>query len=324
MRPILSVSLVTFNGAQYIRECLKSVQEQTLTNFEVIIVDNASSDDTVTIAREVMPAAGIIENSLNVGFAEGHNSAIARATGRYVLVLNQDSILEGDYCEKLVAFLEAHSDAASATGTILRCDALTKQVKKRIMDSQGMFITKAYFVRLTNEGQPSSGNENEPREVFGIPATVALYRRSALDDVAIPTEKGKEVFDEDFFMYKEDVDLSYRLQWRGWKSYLIPDAISYHVRTKRGGSRPSRWINELSYRNTILYQWKNISRDLFARVWPSILFFEAAKIAYSLVCEPSSLLRIVDVWRLRSRMSQKRAWIMGNRKVTAKQLLRFY
>ncbi|MBI4268213.1 glycosyltransferase family 2 protein [Candidatus Uhrbacteria bacterium] len=320
----LSISLVTFNGAKLIRACLESVCRQTLRDVEVIIVDNASTDDTVAIVREICPNAIIISNKKNLGFAAAHNQAIAKATGEYILVLNQDASLEPEYCEKLVDFMKKNPSVGSATGTIVRCESLTERPKNPIIDSQGMFLKNRYFVRLLGEGEAYKEGEREPKEVFGIPATVALYRKSALDDVALPLDGRHEVFDEDFFMYKEDVDLAYRLQWRGWKSYLVPDAHCWHIRTKRGGSRPHRWINELSYRNTILCEWKNISFDLFVWVWPSIVSYEAAKLLYSLLREPSSLLRIRDLWRLRSRMKRKRAWIMRNRKADPKELLKFY
>lgn len=322
----LSVSLVTFNGAAHIRECLESILAQTLRDIEVVIVDNASTDTTVAIGREVCPHARIVQNEQNTGFAAGHNLAIAESTGEYILVLNQDAALEPDYCGKLIDFMEKNSGVGSATGTILRCDSLTERPKNPIVDSQGMFLKNRYFVRLIAEGEPYKPRqrEAEPQEVFGIPATVALYRKAALDDIAIPVSGKKEVFDEDFFMYKEDVDLAYRLQWRGWKSYLVCDALSYHIRTKRGGARPHAWINELSYRNTLLCEWKNISPELFARLWPSIGAYECAKFFYSLLREPSSLLRLSDLWRYRSRMNKKRAWIMANRTASVQDILRFY
>lgn len=331
----LSISLVTFNGAQLIRECLESITKQTLQDIEVIVVDNASIDDTVAIAMATDPGVTVIQNKKNCGFAAAHNTAIARSTGECVLVLNQDATLEPDYCETLIAFMEKHPQAGSATGTILRCESLTKRQELPIVDSQGMVIQKRYFVRLLGEGEPfhkdtgesiapKPNGGGEPKEVFGIPATVAVYRKAALDDVAIPVDGTHEVFDEDFFMYKEDVDLAYRLQWRGWKSYLVPNALCYHIRTKRGGSRPHRWINELSYRNTFFCEWKNISSEVFARVWPSIVGYEIAKFFYSLLREPSSLRTFADLWRFRTRMNAKRKWIMLNRKASVSDILKFY
>ncbi|MDO8489929.1 MAG: glycosyltransferase family 2 protein [bacterium] len=317
----LAISLVTYNGAGYIRECLESVKRQTLHDIEVIIIDNASTDETVAIVREVCPDARLVVNAKNVAFAAGHNQAIRMSTAVFVLVLNQDSILEPDYCEQLVEYALRNPGVGSMTGTILRCDSLTNRPKNPIVDSQGMFIKSRYFMRLRAEGEAYVPGSTAPLEVFGVPATTVLYRREALEDVAGPS---REYFDEDFFMYKEDVDLAYRLQWRGWKSILVPSAIAWHIRSKRLGSRTSKFINELSYRNTFLYQWKNVSGGLFWRVGLSMIFFESLKFLYSLFRERSSLVQLRIVWNLRTRMSAKRAWIMNNRKVSNLTISRFY
>ncbi len=310
-----AISLVLFNAEQYIRPCLNSLITQSRFPQEFIAYDNHSVDGTIEVIRRQNARIHLIESENNIGFGCAHNEVIAKTSADYILVTNQDLVLGQDYCEKLVYFLDEHPDVASVTGKILRVASLETIPQNFGIDACGISISQCQRASLTHSGRPSD-TCTEVHEVFGVPATCALYRRSALEDSAIDINGVKEYFDGDFFMYKEDTDLAYRLRLRGWKSYCIPSAIAYHIRTAKSSylvfNRGSEMLKYWSYRNQWYLLIKNLPHSLFWRYGLQIVLFELAKFLYSLVLESHSLKAIDDICRKYELMVQKRRFIQSH------------
>lgn len=326
--PKVTISLLTWNGARYLPWLMKSLSEQSYVDWELLVLDNASSDESVNIIREYYPKARIVNQKQNIGFAKGHNLLINWSDSDYILVLNQDVILEPNYLRELVDFLEKNKKAASCAGKLMYWD-FDNGLKTKIIDSYGLKINKKREVVDMYQGQKEK--EVEDHEVFGLSATATLYRRKALDIVAgEPKANHLEYFDEDFFAYKEDIDLAWRLRLFGWQNWLITTSQAYHHRSVSKGqnireSRKQRgFANKLSYRNHLMMVYKNsfyknLFKDFFTVKW-----YEFKKFVYLLIFERSTLRGLQEFWKNFSKISKKRKYIMKNKKIESADIYKWF
>lgn len=307
----LVVSLLTYNSKQYLSDCLTSIANQTFRDFELYCRDNNSSDGSAEVVRATYSSAHVVQSSTNDGFARGHNATIRETDSEYLCILNHDLILDANYFQDCVAFLDAHPHVASVSGMLARMHPLTVNGKGDMIDSSGIVFGKTGRAVNLYAGKPLA-LVSQPLRVLGVAATAAIYRRTAIEDIAIDGE----IFDEDFFMYKEDVDLALRLKLRGWEAYTIPRARAWHVRStdQRILARRFSFINRLSYRNHWFILIKSVPREQYFVYGPLIALFELAKFFYLLVAERSTLRVLGDVWRLRKKMFAKREIIMSRQK----------
>lgn len=338
-RTKLAISLVTYNAERYLPFCLNSLAEQTFQEFFLLIIDNGSTDDTIRYVKENYPQHKLIEHKQNAGFAKAHNQGIAWTDSDYVMLLNQDVILEKDYLVRAMDFLEKNPDVAALSGKILIWDFINNQ-KTRIIDSLGLKVFKNHQVTDSGQGEEDAGQYNEVKEVFGVSGAVPIYRRHFLEKIKIRPSglmSPQEYFDEDFFSYKEDVDLAFRLRLAGHKAIYLPFSVAYHDRSVRGTndasnkaikkSRASRdkVIKMYSYKNHLLLLLKNeFFSNLFKYFFP-IFWYEFKKILYILIFEQSTLEGLKLFFRQKSRILKKRRYIIKNiRKIKAKELAKWY
>lgn len=319
-----AVSLVTYNGENYLPRCMQSVSAQTKIAAEYRICDNASTDASVEIIRKNLQKETFVSLKENTGFAKAHNDAIRHTRSQYILILNQDVVLDSSYCELLTSFMESRPDVGSVSGLIVRIGSFDDIGHSDAIDACGISIAQSQHAYLTHSGLPVSSCTSE-HEVFGIPATCALYRRSALEDCAIDNKGEREYFDEDFFMYKEDVDLAYRMRLRKWKSYCIPRALCYHVRSAKSShlvlNRGAKAIRYWSYRNHWYVLYKNVPMECIPFVIIQALLYECAKCMYILLCEPAQLRAFTELWKMHAAMKTKRTVIQSRRTCSTSDLL---
>lgn len=311
--PRVTINLLTWNGAQYLPLLLRSLQEQTFRDWELLVLDNASYDNSVAVVEEYFPPATIIKQKQNVGFAKGHNLLIKWSKSDYVLVLNQDVILEPDYLKILVKFMDAHPQVASCSGKILYWD-FPESKKTNKVDSYGLRVGRNRQVVDWRQSEEDSIAENQ--EVFGLSAVAVLYRREALENVKMPRDNNDyEYFDEDFFSYKEDIDLAWRLRLWTWENWLVASTKAYHHRTVSGrqGLKERRQYrglaNKLSYRNHWYLLYKNSCFSNELRDWRQILWYEFKKIIYLLIWERPTLVGIKEFFKYLPKMARKRRYI---------------
>lgn len=344
--PKVVVSIVTWNSMKFLPDMLASLKTQTCEDAALIIVDNASTDGVIDFVRAHHPEAVVIRNPKNLGFAHGHNQAIAYARAHlrtegdelYMLVTNPDVILTPNYIDTIVGRMEERRDAGSAGGKLLKMyqtgeDVLTEQVRSDIIDSTGIRITRSRRGVERGAGETDDASQyGRTEEVFGVSGALAMYRLSALEDIAY---RG-EFFDEDFFAYKEDIDIAWRLRLRGWAALYVPFAKAYHYRTAYGRERTgiiesirrrrirSAAVNFYSHRNHLLLLMKNdtiVNTMLHA---PFILWYEFRKFLYVLFFEPRTLRAIAAAFFLMPRMLSKRRAVMSRATVRSADIRRWF
>jgi len=309
----VAVNIVTFNSATDITPCLDSLKEQTFRDFRIHVLDNASTDET--IARLAACEVDLIRSSVNTGFAKGHNDLIRAFPADYILILNPDTILRPNFLAELVTALSERSDAASATGKLLRMDS-------RTIDSTGILMLRNQRHLDRGAGEPDLGQYDKPEDVFGPSGAAALYRVDALRDAAFDGQ----YFDEDFFAYREDADLAWRCRLLGWSSIYVPSAVALHRRRVTPERRPqlSALINYHSVKNRFLLRFNDMTRALYARDFWQITFRDAAVVGYVLVREWSSFGALVFPLRHFSRLWKKRKLIQSRRRATDFELGRWF
>lgn len=333
--PSLTISLVTWNSQAFILECLKALFAQTRKDFTLIIVDNASRDETLSTIRNEYPHVKVLHHSSNLGFARAHNLVLTLARTPYVLVLNPDVLLAPNFLEKALPILEQHPELGSAQGKLRRFtidmeDDLRQPVRSDILDGTGLMGTPARQFANRGEGEDDVGQYDTAQDIFGPSGACALYRRAALESVRL----GREYFDEDFFAYVEDSDLAWRLQRAGWKSCYIPEALAWHYRTVQHDSslrntllsRSNRTVHvrRLALANVLAVMIKNLDRGTFLRHGARIISREVGKALYVLVREPRVLPGYGRLLRLLPRYLRKRRMIQQHAHVTAKELNRYF
>ncbi|KKR08569.1 MAG: Glycosyl transferase family protein [Parcubacteria group bacterium GW2011_GWC2_39_14] len=317
----VSINLVTWNGAKYIDNCLRSVFAQTFKDYSILIIDNGSSDETLAIIKEQYPQLKVIEHKKNIGFAKAHNQAIHWSKSDYVLLLNQDVVLASGYLNDLVNFLDNNSMAGSVAGKILR---LQDEEKTNYIDSVGLRIYKNYRVVDMGAGEVDEGQYDAITEIFGVSGALPVYRRKALEEIMYQ----QEYLDESFFSYKEDVDLAHRLITAGWQSWRVPTAVAYHDRTvsspyekmtavkvAQNRQKKSKFAKFYSYRNHLYFLKKNLSRLTLA-----VFFYELVKAVYVLLFEPRNLRAWKDYFHVRKELKAKRDLIQKRRKISEEKL----
>ncbi|MDP3965087.1 MAG: glycosyltransferase family 2 protein [bacterium] len=291
MQPKLTISLVTWNSSQDLPNFFESLKTQSFQDFELLVVDNHSIDDSLDKIKDLYPEATILPQSKNLGYGAAHNIAIAQSKSPFHLVLNADLRLGPDFIARLLEAMEQDDKAASAGGKLLKLGETSPTI-----DSAGLEMHRSRRVTDRGEGEPDQGQYDSKEEIWGISGAACLFRKSALEQVK---EGAGEYYDARFFMYKEDVDLAWRLQKAGWKSLYVPSAVAYHRRSAFGRQddlavaaarkEKSKMMNYYSYRNHLLTLFKNETTRTFLPRAPWIIWYELKKLAYLLFFEPKTL-----------------------------------
>lgn len=300
----MSAIVVNWNGIRFLDACLDALKAQAYPSIEAIVVDNGSSDGSIDLL-ERRPDIRLIRNPRNLGFAAANNVGLQAATGEYVLLLNYDATLEPGYVASLVAALRRDPRLGSATGKLLRPAAAGMA---RIVDSTGHLIFRNDWAANRGENEPDGVAHDVAGEVFGVCAAAGLYRRIMLDDVTVDDE----VLDSAFFAYLEDVDLDWRAQLRGWRSWYEPTATATHYRGGSGG-RSSVEIQRHIFKNRILMIIKNDGGPSFGWRLPGILAFTAAKFIVGIIGSPAFALAVSQTIRAMPQAWRRRRQIQARR-----------
>ena len=244
----LSIVIPNFNGKQFLKTCLDSIKNQNYSFYNVIIVDNASSDGSVQYIHENYPEFTLIQNKENLGFAAAVNQGIKSSSSEYIFLLNNDVELEQDSISNLLKCIKKDKNIFGVSSKMILYTDRSK------MDDAGDEYTILGWTRKVGDGK-SPELYNAERETFSVCAGAALYRKSILDELGY--------FDENFFAYMEDVDISYRARIRGYKCVYCPDAVVYHFGSGTSGSRYNEFKIRLAARNNVYVPYKNMP-------WPQL------------------------------------------------------
>jgi len=223
LKPLVSIIIVNWNGVQHLECCLASLKAQSFRDFEVVLVDNGSSDGSVAYLKERHPWVRLVELQENTGFATGNNVGLRHCLGDYVVTLNNDTRAEPDWLETLVRVAQANPSVGMVGSRICSFD------DPDLIDSLGHGVCLDGMSRGRFRLQKYSDLElPEVVEILFPSACVALYRRSMLEETGF--------FDDDFFAYAEDTDLGLRCRLAGWPALLATRAVVYHKYSMTGGS----------------------------------------------------------------------------------------
>jgi GT2 family glycosyltransferase len=330
----VAVNIVRYNHPlSVLQECLSSVLAQELDSYTVTVTvtENGSKD---SIKSELFALFGdnprfrYEDNGANLGFAGAHNRFILHAAADVVVPLNPDTILTPGYLQALTAVFD-DPRVGAATGKMLRPQPSPDG--SPILDGTGIVMSRGRRGRERGQNQADTGQFDNSRRVFGVSGTASAFRKSALEHVRI----GKhEYFDEDFFAYWEDLDLSWRLRLAGYECVYVPEAVVYHSRlagqSKSGYRRPVEFIKHHKRLPTSIVRlnWKNqlfciIKSDFGWSFWrdcPFIIARQVCMFAYILVFEPRTLGAALELFRSVPKMLEKRRAIRSKRDIDSKEI----
>jgi GT2 family glycosyltransferase len=308
----VSAAILNWNGGDLVVECLRSLLRQTYPIAELIVVDNASTDDSLEHLRAEAPGIKVIGNSQNLGFAAAANQAIAIATGGWFLLANLDVEFEPDFVARLVAAGDRDPAIGALAGKLLRARAGGAPA---IVDSTGHVLYRNGWAANRGEGLPDSGQWERPEEVFGVTGAAPLYRMKMLREVSDGTARP---FDERFFAYIEDVDLDWRMRWLGWKAWYEP-AVAWHHRSATGARRSPFILRHILKNRLLLVANNDLWPQGLVRL-PSVAFFTvltAGAFAFESLTAP---LAIFDFFRLLPESLRRRRFLRSNRRVAPSEV----
>lgn len=306
--PKVAVIIVNWNGEQFLDRCLTALRAQTAKPHEIILLDNASTDGSLEIARR-FPSVRVIALDQNTGFARGNNLAIEAASkaSEWIALINPDAFAAPRWLELLLAAAKSHPEF-DVFGS-----KLVNAVDPTLLDGTGDAYHISGLVWRTAHGVTVSAMGDSDCEVFAPCAAAALYRRSAFEQVGS--------FDEAFFCYVEDVDLGFRLRLAGYRCIYVPQSVVHHVGSGTTGGQNSDFSVYHGHRNLVWTFVKNMPGVLFWFLLPlhvalnlvSILWFALrGQGAVILRAKRDALLGVPKMWRKRQQIQKARVASVGD------------
>ena len=266
MSPLVSIILVNWNGAQHLPVCFNALRRQTVRDFEIILVDNCSHDNSLALLARDFPEVKVLALQENLGFAGGNNVGLRAAQGEFIILLNIDTEVDEHWLEEVIAAFERHPEAGSVAS------------KMKLLDQRDKFHTTGDFYRV--DGVPGNrgvwevdrGQYDREEYVFSTCGGSAAYRRSTLDQIGL--------LDEDFFFSCEDVDLGWRAQLAGWRCVYAPQAVVYHKLKATGGGATASYYDGRNFlwliaKNYPASLWKTYRGVIVRKQWS--IFIEAMR-----------------------------------------------
>lgn len=330
MYPKISIHIVSWNSMQFIPELLASIEKQTMQDFQVLIVDNGSSDGIESFLQEKYPSVRFIRNARNLGFSGAHNQGIRYALehweeteldDRFILITNPDIIFTPTYLEELLKATRGKDAYGAFGGKLLRAygegiadEILKETVHSDRIDSTGLRYHKNFTFTDRGAGELDEGQYDEGGDVFGLSGALVLYRARALQSIRYRDE----FFDHDFFAYKEDVDMAFRMQYAGWQAWYAPHAIAYHYRGMYGQEQMGIWARIKNRKKKSLHRsyfstrnhWLLLLKDLDVLsglvLFPRLFVAEVARLGYIVTLEWKNAKAIFDALKLVPRIWRKR------------------
>lgn len=239
----VTVVIPNYNGQKYLKNCLNSLQKQTINDFSVIVVDNGSTDDSCSITSNLFPAVQLLKLPENLGFCRAVNEGIKASATPYVILLNNDTQAQPDFVEQLLKAIKCRRKAFSCAAMMLQ-----EQQREQI-DSAGDFYNALGWAFARGKGK-AAVNYSKSERIFSACGGAAIYRREVLDQIGL--------FDEAHFAYMEDMDIGYRAKIFGYDNWFIPQARVYHVGSGTSGSRYNQFKIRYSSRNNVYTIYKNM------------------------------------------------------------------
>ncbi len=225
--PNLSISIVSFNSGEFLLQCLESLESvKNEANLDIWVVDNDSTDGSVEEVKKKFPGINLIENKENLGFSKANNQALSKIKSEYILILNPDSKIVSGTLEYMLKFLDQNPDVGAASCKVEKADGTLDWASHRGFPTPWASF-KYYFLKDDSLYHLNFQNMAKPHEVDSIVGAFFLTRKSVLEKVGL--------FDEQFFMYGEDLDLCYRIKKAGFKVMYVPEVKIIHYKGVSSG-----------------------------------------------------------------------------------------
>jgi len=315
LSPRVTVVVPNWNGKRFLDTCLSSLRRQTYQDFEIFLVDNGSTDDSVAFVEERFPEVRIVRLSKNRGFTAAVNAGIKASEAEHLVLLNNDTEVDPHWLEALVSATEEHPEAG------LLASKLVDFHDRRVLDGAGDALRRSGLPYRLGHGEIDRGQFDSEAYVFSACAAAALYRHEVFNEIGL--------FDEDFFSNCEDGDLSFRAQLAGYRCLYVPRSVVYHMGSASTGGKRSTTNTRLGTQNSINLLVKNLPASLFPRSLPHLLIGQLLRVLTALLF-PGGLLRaylagLAGAWRLLPLMLKKRREIQAQRRASddyVRELLR--
>lgn len=247
-----SVIIPNWNGRDLLKDCLSSVVNQTYKHFEVVVVDNNSSDDSISFVENNFSAIRLIKLDQNYGFAKAINIGVKKSKAEYVIFLNNDTSVNANWLENLIKCADLHPEAVSVNSKILNF------YHPKFIDGVGILINEVGQARSIGYNEKDKGRYQKEMYIFGATAGASLFKRKEFLKIG--------GFDENFFMYYEEVDFAFRAQFLGYKSVYCPSALVFHKHKATAKRTPSK-IEYWQFKNMLQTIIKNYPKYSLIRKW---------------------------------------------------------
>lgn len=235
-----TIVIPNYNGIHYLESCLRSLQTETA---HIIVVDNGSTDGSFELVREKFPQIETIRYSENTGFCKAVNAGIRTAKTTYVILLNNDTIVEPGFVRALEKVMERETKIFSASAKVI-----SMQEKEKLDDAGDLYCALGWAYAI-GKGKPEKQYQKE-YPIFASCGAASIFRKSILEEIGL--------FDENHFAYLEDVDLGYRAQIYGYRNLFVPDARVFHAGSASSGSRYNKFKVDLTSKNSVYLVYKNM------------------------------------------------------------------
>ncbi len=282
MNPLVSIIIVNWNSKDNLKECLNSLKNIKYSNYEIILVDNNSSDGSLDLVAEKFPRVRVVRSDKNLGFAGGNNLGFKDSKGEFILFLNNDTLITKDFLTELILYIRKRTDVGIVQPKILFHRPGTYLHHK--VNSVGSFILRSGFLFHLDYGREDIKREI-PYEAFSAYGACFLTRRKIIEEIGL--------FDPDYFAYFEETDFCQRVLLNGYKIMIIPSTFIYHKGAKTAQKLPIAFIQYHSFKNRLFTYLKNLDSKNLVRIFlPHLLVCEIASIMYLFVGKPDYTLAI--------------------------------
>ncbi|MBI2196562.1 glycosyltransferase family 2 protein [Candidatus Daviesbacteria bacterium] len=248
-----SVIIPNWNGRKLLEDCFNSLAEQTFEDFEIILVDNGSTDNSLEYVKNHFPRVRVISLGKNFGFARAINEGVRASNAEYVVFLNNDTSVDKKFLEELVECADSHPEVVSVNSKLLNF------YDKELIDGVGILINEVGQARSIGWREKDKGQYDSEQYIFGATGGASLFRREDFIKVGLPAGG----FDEKYFLYSEEVDFAFRAQFLGYKSIYCPQAIVYHKHKATSRKLPAH----IEY-----WQFRNMTQTIIKDFPAGILF----------------------------------------------------
>jgi GT2 family glycosyltransferase len=261
-KPLVSIIIVNFNGKKWLQNCLSSLTNQTYRNFEIILIDNNSTDRSDTFIKNKFPKVQLVKLAQNVGFAGGNNEGYKKAKGEYILLLNNDTTVEKNFIENFLKAFGNIPNLGIAQSKIVLMD-------KNQLDTCGGFWTSTSFLYYYgNSKDPELPQYNKVFPVFSCKGASVLIKRDVIEKIGL--------FDEKFWNYYEETDFCHRVWVSGYECWYWPKAVCHHAMGGTSLTFKNEFIQFHNFKNKLCSYLKNLSFMELVKTLPIFLILNLA------------------------------------------------